>query len=137
MKSYTNLEQSQKLVEILPIESADLWWAERFEGHVELNGDYIVEDTPYYYLSLTRPSYNNYSQDTVKDIPCWSLTALLNAVDFSTINLHHDNARTDWVASATIYDSTKHCTKYESTRALNPIDACVEMILKLHERKML
>lgn len=44
MKSYTNLEQSQKLVEILPIESADLWWAERFEGRVELNGDYIMVD---------------------------------------------------------------------------------------------
>lgn len=137
MKSYTDIEQSKKLAKILPIESADLWWAERYTGTVKENGEYIVDETPFYYRSLVSASATNYSQDTINDIPAWSLAALLNAVDFSTINLYYNNARTDWVVSATIHDSTKHCTKYESTRALNPVDACVDMIIKLHEQKIL
>lgn len=115
MKSYTDINQSKKLAEFLPIESADMyyWCGEdlRIGSHKAMDSDY--------------------------DTPCWSLAALLNAIDFNTINLHYDNAKIDWVASATIHDSTKHCTKYESTRALNPVDACVEMIIKLNELKML
>ena len=80
MKSYTDLEQSKKLVEILPIESVDIWWAERYKGRVTENGQYIVDEEPYYYLSLTNPSENNWSQDQIKDIPCWSLAALLNII---------------------------------------------------------
>ena len=38
MKSYTDIKQSRKLAEILPIESADMWWVER---------------KPVYYLSFT------------------------------------------------------------------------------------
>ena len=30
MKSYTDLPQSKKLVEILPLESADMWWSKNF-----------------------------------------------------------------------------------------------------------
>ena len=115
MKSYTDLEQSKKLAKILPIESADMFY--RDNGiDVKLIWEHNTHKVKY---------------------PCWSLAALLKAVDFSTINLHYDNARTDWVASATIYDSTKHCTKYESTRAFNLVDACYEMIIKLKEAGML
>ena len=32
MKNYTDIEQSKKLAEILPIESADMWYAEVYEG---------------------------------------------------------------------------------------------------------
>ena len=76
MKEYTDIEQSRKLAEILPVESANMWWAERYKGRV-VNWEYIVEETPVYYISFTKPSENNYSQDTINDIPCWSLTALL------------------------------------------------------------
>lgn len=37
MKAHTDLEQSKKLAEFLPIESVDLWYAERYKGHVEPN----------------------------------------------------------------------------------------------------
>lgn len=80
MKAYTDLEQSTMLAEFLPLESADMWWAERYEGRVLENGQYVVNDTPYYYLSIIQPSTNNYSQDTIKDIPCWSLAALLDVL---------------------------------------------------------
>ena len=119
MKAYTDLEQSKKLAEILPLESADMYlWSSGKRYYIEAmdDGDFNEEEG---------------------HVRAWSLAALLNAVDFNTINLHYDNAKIDWVASATIHDSTKHCTKYESTRALNPVDACVEMIIKLNELKML
>ena len=133
IKSYTDLDQSKILVEILSPESADLWWAERFEGHVELNGDYIVKDTPYYYLSFARPSYNNYSQDTVKDIPCWSFAALFDVLPDGT-DVTKDKSDTE--------NEKYMCTvgvknDIISTFADNPVDACVEMILKLNELKML
>ena len=80
MKAYTDLEQSKKLAEILPLESVDMWWAERYAGQVMANGQYVVEEKPVYYLSLSKPSNYNYSQDTVKDIPSWSLAALLNVL---------------------------------------------------------
>ncbi len=136
-KICTSIEQSKKLAEILPIESADMCWCNNSIKGINYTDKF---------------SANLYTVKEMKDVfdealvgwdkywelvPCWSLAALLNAVDFSTINLHYDNVRTDWVASATIHDSTKHCTKYESTRALNPIDACYEMILRLHEQKLL
>ena len=46
---------------------------------------------------------------------------------------HYNDVRNDWIASCTM----EHSTRYETGRALNPIDACYEMILKLHERKLL
>lgn len=51
MKAYTDLSQSKKLAEILPLESADLWL-----------------DT------------HEYLSATVKPIPCWSLAALLDVI---------------------------------------------------------
>lgn len=64
MKAYTDLEQSQKLAEILPPESADMYY--------------------YSYMSIGEPFYMNYPnviEDRQKlaknDIPCWSLAALV------------------------------------------------------------
>ena len=132
MKSYTDIEQSKKLIEFLPIESADLWWAERYEGKIS-NWEYIVEEKPTYYLSLTKPSDNNYSQDTIKDIPCWSLAALLETLDFPVLSKDRlGSGRTGWMVS--IYPD--NC-RYDSCWHDNPVDACYEMILKLHELKLL
>jgi len=133
MKSYTDLEQSKILSKILSPKTANLWWGERFEGHVELNGDYIMDDTPYYYLSFTKPSDNNYSQDTIRDIPCWSFAALFEVLPDGT-DITKDKSDTEnekYMCTVGIKDNII------STFANNPVDACVEMILKLHERKML
>lgn len=121
-KICTSLEQSQKLIELgIDVKTADM--------------DYIqFANNPKEYDCVVNVWNNEHEKDW---IPAWSLAALLNAVDFSTINLHYDNARIDWVASATIHDSTKHCTKYESTRALNPVDAFYKMIIKLYELNLL
>ena len=134
-KTYTDVEQSKKLAEILPLDSADMWWSERYSGRVTFGG-YIVEETPYYYLSLTKPSEGNYSQDAVKDIPAWSIKALLDYIKgkcgyFELVYLSRttDGRGNVWEnvnrLSTDIYDV------YEK----EIIDACYEMVLKLNEKK--
>jgi hypothetical protein len=89
IKSYTDLEQSKKLAEILPIESADM-------------------------------CFND-------NEPCWSLVALLEQFE-DTAGLAKDYGL--WFC----YDNRKSsCTKHYD----NPVDACYEMILKLHELRVL
>lgn len=133
MKSHTDLPQSKTLAEFLPHESADLWYAERYKGHVELNGEYIVAEEPFYYLSLTKPSENNWSQDTIKDIPCWSLTALLDLLPYPQLSKDKlGSGKEGWMVS--VYPD--NC-RYDSCWHDSPVDACVEMILKLKEQKLL
>lgn len=142
MKSYTDLEQSKKLVEILPIESVDIWWAERYKGRVTENGQYIVDEEPYYYLSLTNPSENNWSQDQIKDIPCWSLAALLNIIPQEIFDGEYiinitEGCDNRWILTYDHYENKNHSYYGLSSGADNLVDACYEMILKLHELKLL
>ncbi len=64
MKSYTDLDQSKKLAEILAIESADY--------------HYIAQgETAYVYpYTLSSDAIEQYKN--IKYIPCWSLAALMN-----------------------------------------------------------
>ena len=143
--NYTTVEQSKKLAEILPLESADMWWAERYAGQVMANGQYIVEEKPVYCPSLTKPSNDNYSQDTVKDIPCWSLSALLNALPFHLIVNNQRYAfgmykglnkyGETYMFSYNVFN-TDVCL-YSTDYYNNPVDACVEMICLLKENNKL
>lgn len=128
MKLCTDLKQSKRLAKFLPHESADLWWAERYAGRME-NWEYIVEEKPVYYLSFTKPSENNYSQDTIKDIPSWSLVALFRMLPKS--------AYLEKGSSTELYRLTLPVELISSDWNLEPVDACYEMILKLNELKML
>lgn len=58
MKSYTDIEQSKKLAEILPLKSADMYY---WCGEDLRVGGYKAIDMDY-------------------DIPCWSLAALLSVL---------------------------------------------------------
>ena len=69
MKSYTDIEQSKKLAEILPIESADMFY--RDNGiDVKLMWEHIAQN-------VTNP--------------CWSLTALLNVLQSATLDSSNDH----------------------------------------------
>lgn len=117
IKSFTDLEQSKKLVKILPLESADMWY---------ING----EGKPF-------GGYWNEESHDYDDIPCWSLAALLSVLPI--VNL----------CAVTLKMKLNHkyymdlCTnivnyKYISTDDYdNPVDACVEMIIKLKELNLL
>ena len=143
MKSYTDIEQSRKLAEILPIKSADFWCAEMYAGQVLDNGKYVVEDTPTYYLSLTRPSENNYSQDTIKDIPCWSTQALLDEIPYTLLNKDNEDLKLhiekDGEQYYLFYENEYNGDMFEIETDMydDLVDACVEMILKLKEKDLL
>lgn len=128
MKSYTDLEQSEKLAEILSIETADGTWVRIAIAGESLD---VPEELQYRHSEMPFKLYSGIG------IPSWSLAALLGAVDFITINLFYIDERGYWVVSATIHNSTKLCTKYESAMAFNPVDACYELIIKLHEQNLL
>ena len=116
IKSYTNREQSKKLAEFLSLESADM-------NYQHFVPDLLPEG---YCISVDKVEYET-------DIPCWSLAALLNVLEFP--KLEKDNigdGKIGWMVS--VYPN--NC-RYDSIWHDNPIDACVEMIVKLHELKLL
>lgn len=142
MKAYTDLNQSKILEEFLPHTTADLWYAERYEGHIESNGEYVVKEEPYYYLSLTKPSENNCSQDAIKDIPCWSLAALLDVIPQEIFDGEYiinitEGCDNRWVLTYDHYENRHHSNYGLSVGADNLIDVCYEMIIKLHKQKLL
>jgi hypothetical protein len=110
IKAYTDLVQSRKLAEILPLETADMWY------HPDLS-DY--------------PDY--VERCSIYNIHCWSLAALLDVLDYPQLSKDKlGSGKEGWMVSAYPNDC-----RYDSCWHDNPIDACVEMIEKLHERKML
>ena len=113
IKSYTDLEQSKKLVEFLPIESADMHSeAVDDEGNIV----FIVVN------GLGDKTKSNYGS------PVWSLTALLGI-------LHDYTLQTN--ANGTVFVVCESKKPMISDAYDNPIDACYELILKLKELKML
>lgn len=104
MKSFTDIEQSKKLAEILPIESADMRYVPFGDTHPWfIEGDLIEADA----------------------VPCWSLAALLNI--YPMVVGRDMDMYCCWQNSKNLY--SRH---YD-----NPVDACVEMILKLKEKNLL
>ena len=107
MKSYTDINQSKKLVEILPIDSADMFWADGERPAVWVNKDVGLDDD---------------------DVPCWSLAALLSVIPEVSLNTFKDGK---WNAMVQRGDKMIYEDKD------NPVDACYEMILKLKEKDLL
>jgi len=132
MKSYTDLEQSKVLAEILPLESADMKW---YFWKDEID----APKTPTFGYSKT--AAESYKDTEAVYLPCWSLAALLDVLpkkcypikDHKT-TLILGKPKDKWCA---LYWDTTGMQDGEQTLADNPVDACVEMIVKLHERKLL
>jgi hypothetical protein len=123
MKSYTDLEQSKKLAEILPLESADMCYPKDAFGY-----DYAKEPVCHYRgIGLT--------------YPCWSLTALLSVLPFHLIvnnrryafSMHKglNKYGETYMFRYNVFN-TDVCL-YSTDYYNNPVDACVELILKLNE----
>ena len=68
------------------------------------------------------------TMDKDLDVPCWSLAALLSVVSEISLNSFKDG---NW--NAMVQQNGKII--YSDTN--DPVDACYELILKLHELKML
>lgn len=116
MKSYTDLEQSKKLAEILPLESADMFYS---------RADIALGEIECYANVLHR-------EEVGDDIPAWSLAALLELV--RSFQPNYQSALFVGKENGYLYMSSIDSTTHEHN---NPIDACYELILKLHEQKIL
>lgn len=128
MKAYTDIEQSKKLAEILPVESADMWWTWFSNPLDDVNGG-EYEKEPLLHEPVCSPE---------KTIHCWSLAALLNYL--REIDLFPEiNANEFMVTMGIDYYEGSLLAPVHNIRVQseNFIDACVEMIIKLHEQKLL
>ena len=122
VKSFTNLEQSKKLAEILPIESADMSWVSCDNG----NKKYFRAENCRIILNYEKKHW----------IPCWSLTALLKYLSEINQQVYTPTlfpSEGKWILHFVEYGHGIVC----EASCDNPIDACYELILKLHELKML
>lgn len=121
IKSFTDLEQSNKLADILPLESADLKWFFWME-------DPTASKSPSFgYNKNVAESYKNI--DAIY-LPCWSLAALLSVLYYPSL----ENISNKWSCASCDKDGNRWIL---GEKASNPIDACYKTILKLHELKML
>jgi len=129
MKAFTDLKQSKKLAEILPLESADM----RFEYILPQKSDKILHNptvgNPLKALEMYNKGYTILGSKPLSldeyCIPCWSLTALLNVLPSSTLDSSDDHY------------CRLHCMERFSEWYDNPVDACYKMLLKLHELNLL
>lgn len=117
IKSYTDLEQSKKLVKILPLESADM---KILSFGIDIKRRVVPIDD---IAVLNRED----------EIPCWSLAALLDVIPCGQVNRMVNSDK--WEASS--WNDSDFEPAYYVEDYGNPIDACVAMIEKLNELKIL
>lgn len=131
-KICTSIEQSKKLIELgISVDTADMFWdmAEPDKRRKPLVG----------------PISDYYDMENWA-VPAWSLAALLGvlpfhlivnnrAYAFGMVKGFNKNGETYAIKYYAIFNSTfyYHMTDFYN----NSIDACVEMITKLHELKLL
>ena len=133
IKSYTDIEQSKKLAEILPLESADMQW-------------FLEED---YGIVQIKEELQDWGGDCT--IPCWSLAALLGVLQiyttptaFSTnisvpsLTKTKNGYSITYVGDYRIMESNNNDIESPiEIIADNPIDACVNMVIKLNKLNLL
>lgn len=120
IKSYTDILQSRKLAEILPLESADMYWS---RCTITDFGDGVLK------VSYTiEPCNISQFRNTKEDIPCWSLSALLCVLPDYTLQTNTDG---------TVFVVCESKKPMISDAYDNPVDACYTLILKLHELNLL
>ena len=120
IKSYTDLKQSKKLAEILPFESADMYYPWDIDSKSFLSIPIIKDDS--YYVQGS--------------IDCWSLTALLKYLSEIEPQIYTPTlfpSEGKWILHFVEYGHGIVC----KASCDNPIDACYEIILKLNELKLI
>ena len=114
IKSFTSLKQSRRLGKFLPNESADMYYFTIIRDYPRSQGKI---------KTISKLMDGSFSSNY--DIPCWSLAALLNTLPSATLD-SSDNHRYRF-----------RCMERYTEWYDNAIDACVAMIEKLHELKIL
>lgn len=124
-KICTDIDQSKRLAEILPIESADMCWCNNSIRGINYTDEFEIHTHTLQELKEVFDSALIGWDKYWELIPAWSLTALL---DIYPMVVGRDMGKyCCWQNSKNLY--TKH---YD-----NPVDACMEMIIKLKEKGLL
>lgn len=146
IKSFTDIPQSKKLAEILPLDSADMHLT-----NSSIKGEmYTDEFKPvlgsYLRAKDSLDAYSKIVNNMIawEVIPCWSLATLLNVLP-NNENISTELSKGGYRISTLEYTNSWFVDYEDETNGLNncvtsadnPVDACYEMILKLHELKML
>jgi hypothetical protein len=120
MKSYVDLDQARKLAEILPLDTADMCY---IKGKAHLG--FLYEE------------YKECGDTVLQEYePCWSLSPLLSVLPIlerkgyqkAKPQLLYNVAINKWIVNSHIYTTNAYD---------NLVDACYEMIVKLHELNLL
>jgi len=122
MKSYTDLNQSKKLAEFLPLESADQTW----ECIAICGANLDVPEE----LQYRHNGDMLFSCHSGIGIPCWSLAALLGVLEHP--RCFQGDKPIYWFCGCFGKDNL-----YHEVEADNPVDACVEMIIRLNKLNLL
>ena len=117
IRAYTTIEQSRKLAEILPLESADMYYFR------QIDNDYFPPNVE---SICPIPLFKDGKEDFNYDIRCWSLAALLGVLPKYELYNFGDTIQLDvnLEAFATEGDETL-------------LDLVVNMIIHLHDLKIL
>ena len=131
MKAYTDIEQSKKLAEILPLESADCFW------------DYD-DLQKYHRINWLEDGYNKEGQLRLNEnnVCAWSLAALLGLIPQEIFDGEYiinitEGCDNRWVLTYDHFENRNHSYYSLSAGADNLVDACYELILKLNELNLL
>lgn len=142
-KAFTSLEQSKKLSEILPLESADMHYNNASIKGINYVDEYRAELMDY---NTAQKVLSKYLVNPMFGIiPCWSLTTLLSILPmhiiingsvykFSMVKGFNKNGESYAIKYA-IFNTTFYLHKTDFYN--NSIDACYKMIIKLYELNLL
>ena len=125
MKAYTDIEQSKVLAEILPIESADMYYC--------YSMDIKAKEWSY---DITPTIIDEENKLDIGDISCWSLAALLESMPYEIDDNHFLTVESEGNEYCCCYEDING-NSFRHEFADNPIDACVEMVVKLHEKGLI
>ena len=125
VKSYTDISQSKKLAEILPLDSADMCYIKHSSSDNpswEFNEDFpsmILGNVPI-------------NEITAETLPCWSLSALLELIPIECKLEKTLLDQSDYFTYACEWTGEYRTFEYE-----DPLDAAFEMICWLKENNKL
>ena len=135
IKSYTDIEQSKKLAEILPLESADMHYNNASIKGINYVDEHRAELMEYNKAIKVLSTYT--INPLFEVIPCWSLAALLDILSKTAHSIDEDGSvdlcdykNIEWSLCLTN-------TNVELFTANNPVDVCYQMIIKLNELNLL
>lgn len=137
IKSYTDIEQSKKLAKILPLESADMYYSDvpvrEWIDKTDISkGTHVVFKSQIFAIENLR--HHEIGED---DVYAWSLSTLLEVIPQEIFDGEYiinitEGCINRWELTYDHYENRNHSYYELSVGADNLVDACVEMILRLH-----